>query len=77
VRLEELKLYFMVGLPTETDEDLQGIGSLVNRVLDVARANRSQLTLNVTISPFVPSRTRRSNGERWRVWKNWTARLHC
>ena len=49
-----IKLYFMIGLPTETDEDLEGIGKLVSRVIDVGRKHRSALTLNVTISPFVP-----------------------
>ena len=49
-----IKLYFMIGLPTETDEDIAGIGDLVWRVMDVARAHHSQLTVNVTISPFVP-----------------------
>lgn len=49
-----VKLYFMIGLPTETDEDIEGIGELVRRVIDVARAHRTQLTVNVTISPFVP-----------------------
>ncbi len=51
---KRVKLYFMIGLPTETDEDLEGIGNLIGRVLDVARRNRTQLTVNVTISPFVP-----------------------
>ncbi len=32
-----IKLYFMLGLPTETDEDIAGIGSLVARVLHTAR----------------------------------------
>ena len=32
-----LKLYFMIGLPTETDEDVRGIGALVSKVLAVAR----------------------------------------
>ena len=32
-----LKLYFMIGLPTETDEDVAAIGVLVVRVLEVAR----------------------------------------
>ena len=51
---KRVKLYFMIGLPTETDEDLAGIADLVYRVLDIGRAHRSQLVVNVTISPFVP-----------------------
>ena len=49
-----IKLYFMIGLPTETDEDLEGIGKLVTRVIDIGRKHKKALTLNVTISPFVP-----------------------
>lgn len=51
---KRIKLYFMIGLPTETDEDLQGIGGLVNRVVDIGRRHRVPLALNITISPFVP-----------------------
>lgn len=47
---KRVKLYFMIGLPTETDEDLEGIGDLVRKVMAIDR----RLTINVTISPFVP-----------------------
>ncbi len=50
---QTLKLYFMIGLPTETDEDLQGIVDLVRKIIALPRAGR-RLTLNVSISPFVP-----------------------
>ena len=49
-----VKLYFMIGLPTETDEDIVGIGELVSRVIGIGRAHRAPLTVNVTLSPFVP-----------------------
>ena len=49
-----IKLYFMIGLPTETDEDLAGIGDLVSKVIDIGRGRRAPLMLNVTLSPFVP-----------------------
>ena len=49
-----IKLYFMIGLPTETDEDVRAIPELVRRVIDVGRIRRVPLTVNVTISPFVP-----------------------
>ena len=32
-----VKLYFMMGLPTETDEDLAGIADLAYKVLDLHR----------------------------------------
>ncbi len=59
-----LKLYFMIGLPTETDEDIEGIVDLVYRVHQVAnRISRSRTSkkhgsqkakLHVSISSFVP-----------------------
>lgn len=49
-----VKLYFMIGLPTETDEDLRGIGDLVRKVRDVGRKHSVNLAVNVTVSPFVP-----------------------
>ena len=54
-----VKLYFMIGLPTETDEDVAGIGKLVHRVLQTARAatppeQRGGLRVAVSVSTFVP-----------------------
>lgn len=49
-----VKLYFMVGLPTETDEDVVAIADLVYKVLDVARKRKRPLSVNVGISSFVP-----------------------
>lgn len=45
-----IKLYFMIGLPTETEEDIEGINTLVRSV----RKNVKKLNFNITISPFVP-----------------------
>jgi radical SAM family uncharacterized protein len=54
-----VKLYFMIGLPTETDEDVAGIGSLVGRVLRAAREatpadQRGSVRVSVSVSTFVP-----------------------
>lgn len=50
-----VKLYFMIGLPTETDEDLQGIVDLVHRVIAAGRsAGRGVFQASVSISTFVP-----------------------
>jgi radical SAM family uncharacterized protein len=54
-----LKLYFMIGLPTETDEDVRGIGELVVSVMEVARAatppaQRGSVKIGVSVSTFVP-----------------------
>jgi len=53
-RIKQLKLYFMIGLPTETDEDIEAIIKLAlsgKSILD-RRQSGARLTLNVT--PFVP-----------------------
>lgn len=54
-----VKLYFMIGLPTETMEDVHGIADLAQKVLDVyfaipkeERANNINIT--VSTSSFVP-----------------------
>jgi radical SAM family uncharacterized protein/radical SAM-linked protein len=49
-----IKLYFMIGLPTETDEDLMGIVRLLKRVYDIGYKFPGRKTINVTLSPFVP-----------------------
>ncbi|MBQ7457169.1 MAG: TIGR03960 family B12-binding radical SAM protein [Desulfovibrio sp.] len=47
-----VKLYFMIGLPTETDADLDAIVSLCCKVRDCAIKPKLQVTC--AISPFVP-----------------------
>ncbi len=50
-----LKLYFMIGMPTETDEDLDGIIRLVTNIFAVGkRAARRPIQINVSVSTFVP-----------------------
>jgi radical SAM family uncharacterized protein/radical SAM-linked protein len=51
-----LKLYFMIGLPTETRDDLDAILELCLKVQACARrtARPGRLQINVAISPFVP-----------------------
>ncbi len=50
-----LKLYFMIGLPTETDEDLDGIISLAKDLLAAGRrVSKRHVQLNVSVSTFVP-----------------------
>jgi radical SAM family uncharacterized protein/radical SAM-linked protein len=50
-----VKLYFMLGLPTETEEDLQGIVDLVQRVVSAGRsAGRGLFSASVSLSTFVP-----------------------
>jgi radical SAM-linked protein len=47
---QSLKLYFMIGLPTETDEDLEGIAELVLKVKRWA----PKIKVTASVSTFVP-----------------------
>ncbi len=49
-----IKLYFMIGLPTEKREDLDGIADLIKKVLKIGREIGSGKNLNVSIAQFVP-----------------------
>ncbi len=53
-----LKLYFLIGLPQETQADLEAIVELVKKIKQVMLAARSRrqlnIALNVSINPFVP-----------------------
>mgnify|MGYP000856616440 FL=1 len=53
-----LKLYFMIGLPTETDEDVQAIGELARKVLAIGREHAKRgkggVELSLSVSTFVP-----------------------
>ncbi|MBI5211903.1 MAG: radical SAM protein [Nitrospirae bacterium] len=48
--IENLRLYFMIGLPTETHEDIEGIIELVKK----ARKNSNKGNIILSISTFVP-----------------------
>ena len=51
-----VKLYFMMGLPTETDEDIIGIAQLAQRVVDLYSQikGRRGVKVTVSVSCFVP-----------------------
>jgi radical SAM family uncharacterized protein len=50
-----IKLYFMIGLPTETAEDLDAIADLIARVSETRRARDGRRgAVNVAVSCFVP-----------------------
>jgi radical SAM family uncharacterized protein/radical SAM-linked protein len=52
---ENIKLYFMVGLPTETDEDVEAIPGMALRAIKTAKKySRRYVNVNVGVSPFVP-----------------------
>ncbi len=53
-----VKLYFMIGLPTETYEDLDGIADLAKRIMDLAieknGGKRGRFSVNLAVANFVP-----------------------
>lgn len=55
-----IKLYFMIGLPTETDEDLAGIADLAYKVLRIGQeelakmGSRQRPKITISVSSFVP-----------------------
>ncbi|NLG22693.1 MAG: TIGR03960 family B12-binding radical SAM protein [Actinomycetales bacterium] len=52
----QVKLYFMCGLPTETDEDVLEIAELAKKVIDTGRqvSGRRDIRCTVSIGGFVP-----------------------
>jgi radical SAM family uncharacterized protein len=52
----QVKLYFMCGLPTETDEDVLAIAALAKRVIQAGRSatGRNDIRCTVSIGGFVP-----------------------
>jgi radical SAM family uncharacterized protein/radical SAM-linked protein len=52
---DRMKLYFILGLPTETDEDLEGIVQCGQRAMEVGRrVAKKRLTITVSVSVHVP-----------------------
>lgn len=54
-----VKLYFMIGLPTETYEDLDGICQIARNIIDIYKQyrytqKRSHFGLTISVSNFVP-----------------------
>ena len=49
-----VKLYFMIGLPTETEQDVEGIIALANQVRRTAHRHGTGFQIAVNVSTFVP-----------------------
>ena len=54
-----VKLYFMLGLPTETDEDLKGIADLGQKIVDLYynlpnKPKGKSVSVSISVSTFVP-----------------------
>ncbi len=54
-KIENLRLYFMVGLPTETDADIRGIAELAKKIRNISKKGSITLTLSTFVpKPFTP-----------------------
>ena len=51
---QQVKLYFMIGLPGETQEDIEAIVDLCRKARDAAGRGMPRLQVTAAISPFVP-----------------------
>lgn len=51
---KNLKLYFMIGLPTEKEEDVRGIIDLSRRISSQGERQRIHPQISVSVSTFVP-----------------------
>ncbi|NCC96054.1 MAG: TIGR03960 family B12-binding radical SAM protein [Synergistales bacterium] len=49
-----IKLYFMMGLPTETEEDLSGILEISERAVSIGRSLNRRADITVSVAGFVP-----------------------
>ena len=54
LKVKQLKLYFMVGLPSETDEDIEEIITLTLKCKSILDRQRSGCRISLSIAPFVP-----------------------
>jgi len=52
--IRQLKLYFMLGLPSETDEDIEEIIKLTLNCKDILDRQRTGSRITLNIAPFVP-----------------------
>jgi radical SAM family uncharacterized protein/radical SAM-linked protein len=51
---DHVKLYFMIGLPTERDDDIEAIADLTLRTVDAGREWNPKAKVNTGVSTFVP-----------------------
>lgn len=49
-----IKLYFMIGFPTETDEDVKQIAYLINDILAHGKKTKRNIRVNVSVNIFIP-----------------------
>lgn len=51
---QKIKLYFMIGLPSETMEDIDGIIRLIQEIKQTASAAHKKINIHASFSSFVP-----------------------
>jgi len=51
---QRVKLYFLIGLPSETDEDLQGIADMARQCAEIGRRHTKRASITVSVGGFVP-----------------------
>src|SRR3989440_11536094 len=49
-----VKLYFLIGVPTETDEDVAGISDLARRCAELGRAHNGKASVTASVGGVVP-----------------------
>ncbi|MCZ7534554.1 MAG: radical SAM protein [Acidimicrobiia bacterium] len=57
-----MKLYFLIGLPTETDDDLRAIAEHLRRVVEIGRSHNKQATCTASVGGSCRRPIHRSNG---------------
>ncbi len=51
---QRVKLYFLIGLPTETDDDVLGIAALAKACVEIGRRYHRNVTVTASVGGFVP-----------------------
>jgi radical SAM superfamily enzyme YgiQ (UPF0313 family) len=52
--VKQIRLYFMIGLPTETDDDVDAIAVLSSKCKSLLESRKSAARIVLSVSPFVP-----------------------
>jgi len=52
--IKQIKLYFMIGLPTETDDDIEALVNIALASKDVLDKHQNSGRITLNIAPFVP-----------------------
>ena len=71
---DSIKSYFMIGLPTEQDEDIEAIVTLARNMEKIVLAKRCRLSISV--SNFVPKPQTPFQWEKQLCWEEFQDRIH-